>query len=100
MCIRDSSKYLERHKSILRILFLEILSKYNLLPREGYAWYKRVSPKPIYKNEELKALWDVHLFAEQAEVRANCINVHVIGKVTKEKERSNPDRDALPIDAT
>ena len=35
------TKYLERHNSVLRILFFEILSKHNLLPREEYAWYKR-----------------------------------------------------------
>ena len=50
------TKYLERHNSVLRILFFEILSKYNLLPREEYAWYKRISPKPVYENEELKDL--------------------------------------------
>ena len=78
------TKYLERHNSVLRILFFEILSKYNLLPREEYAWYKRISPKPVYENEELKALWDVPLFAEQVEVRANRIDAQVIDKVKKE----------------
>ena len=78
------TKYLERHNSILRILFFEILTKYNLLPREEYVWYKRISPKPVYENEELKALWDVRLFAEQVEVRANRIDAQVIDKVKKE----------------
>ena len=78
------TKYLERHNSVLRILFFEILTKYNLLPREEYAWYKRISPKPVYENEELKALWDVPLFAEQVEVRANRIDTQVIDKVKKE----------------
>lgn len=32
------TKYLERLNSVLRILFVEILSKYNLLPREEHAW--------------------------------------------------------------
>ena len=78
------TKYLERHNSVLRILFFEILSKYNLLPREEYVWYKRISPKPVYENEELKALLDVPLFAEQVEVRANRIDAQVIDKVKKE----------------
>ena len=42
------TKYLERHDSVLRILFFEILSKYNLLPREEQAWYERISPKSVY----------------------------------------------------
>ena len=78
------TKYLERHNSVLRILFFEILSKYNLLPREEYAWYERISPKPVHENEEVKALWDVPLFAEQVEVRANPIDAQVIDKVKKE----------------
>ena len=79
------TKYLERHNSVLRILFFEILTKYNFLPREEYTWYKRISPKPVrYENEELKALWDVPLFAEKVEVRANRIDAQVIDKVKKE----------------
>ena len=78
------TKYVERHNSVLRILFFEILTKYNLLPREEYVWYKRISPKPVYENEELKALWDVPLFAEQVEVQANRIDAQVIDKVKKE----------------
>ena len=76
-------KYRERHNSVLRILFFEILSKYNLLPSEEYVCYKQISPKPVYENEELKALWDVPLFAEQVEVQANRIDVQVIDKVKK-----------------
>ena len=78
------TKYLERHNSVLRILFFEILNKYNLLPREEYAWYKRIIPKPVYENEELKALRDLLLFAEQVEVRGNGIDAKVIDKVKKE----------------
>lgn len=51
-------------------------------------WYEWISPKPVYENEELKALWDVHLLAEQVEVRANYIDAQVTDKVKKEKERS------------
>ena len=32
------TKYLDRHNNVLRIMFLKILSKYNLTPREEYAW--------------------------------------------------------------
>ena len=78
------TKYLERHNNVLRILFFEILTKYNLLPREEYAWYERISPTPVYENEILKASWDLPLFAEQVEVRANRIDAPVIDKVKKE----------------
>ena len=74
------TKYLERHNNVLRILFFEILTKYNLLPREEYAWYKQTIAKPVYENEELKALWDVLPFAEQVEVRANRIDASKVKK--------------------
>ena len=69
------TKYLERHNGVVRILFFEILTKYKLLPREEYAWYKRISPKPVYEKEELKV---------RLQVRANRIDAQVIDKVKKE----------------
>ena len=74
------SKYVERHNSVLRILFFEILANYNLVPREDYAWYKPNNPKPVYEDDQVRALWDVPLFAEKIEVRANRIDVRIIDK--------------------
>ena len=74
------SKYVERHNNLLRILFFKILANYKLVPREDYAWYKPIKPKPVYDNGQVRALWDVLPFAEKTEVRANCIDVRIIDK--------------------
>jgi len=77
------SKYVERHNSVLRILFFEILTKYKLLPREDYAWYKPIKPKPVYVDDKVRALWDVPLFADTTQVRANRIDVQFIDKTER-----------------
>ena len=78
------TKYLERHNCILRILFFRDSKQIHPTPKRGVSWYKWISPKPVYENEELEALWDVHLFAEQVDVQANCIDAQVTDKVKKE----------------
>jgi len=37
-----------------------------------------VKPKPLYENERTKAFWDVAVYAEDTEVRANRIDARVI----------------------
>ena len=46
-------------------------------------WYSQNTPKPLYENEKGKALWDVPLYAEYAEVRNNRIDCTVIDKEKK-----------------
>ena len=70
------------HNNVLTILFLEILANYKLVPREDYAWYKPIKPKPVYEDDQVRALWDVPLFAEKTEVRANRIDM----RTTDQKE--------------
>ena len=42
-----------------------------------------VQPKPMYDNEPAKAFWDVAVYAENTEVRANRIDARVIDKQRK-----------------
>lgn len=74
------SKYEERHNNVLRILFFKILTNYELVPREDRAWYKPIKPKPVFEDEQVRALWDIPLFAEKTEARANRIDVRIIDK--------------------
>ena len=55
------SKYEERHNNVLRILFFKILTNYELVPREDRAWYKPIKPKPVFEDEQVRALWDIPL---------------------------------------
>ena len=46
-------------------------------------WYSQNTPKPLYENEKGKALWDVPLYAEYAEVGNNRIDCTVMDKKKK-----------------
>ena len=57
-----------------------ILANYKLVPRKDYAWYKPIKPKRVYEDDQVRALWDVPVFAEKTEVRENRIDVRIIDK--------------------
>ena len=66
------TKYMQRHNAASKILFFEFLKDLDLIQCIP-PWYSPVSPKPEYKNDGACAYWDVPVFAENTEVRANRI---------------------------
>ena len=71
------SKYMTRHNAALKMIFYELLKDLDLVTSIP-SWYSQNTPKPLYENEKGKALWDVPLYAEYAEVRNNRIDCTVI----------------------
>ena len=71
------NKYMERHNAALKVLYFELLHDLELID-EVPIWYSPVRPKPIYENSYAQAFWDVPLFAEHNEVRANRVDARVI----------------------
>ena len=57
------------------------------------SWCSPESPKPEYKNDRASAFWDVPVYAEKTEVRANRIDARdelpVDGKQEIEGRREN-----------
>ena len=47
------------------------------------SWFSQITPEPLYENEHATALWDVPLFADTTQVKANRIDVTVIDKTSK-----------------
>ena len=76
------TKYIARHNAALNVLFFELLKDRNLIT-EIPPWYSPVQPKPMYENERAKPFWDVAVYAENTEVRANRIDARVIDKQRK-----------------
>ena len=76
------TKYMSRHNSALKVLFFEILRECGLIDKIP-PWYSQVVPKPVYENENHKAFWDVPVYAENAEVRANRIDARIINHEEK-----------------
>ena len=46
-------------------------------------WYSPLKPKPVYEANNAQAFWDVPLFAEHQEARANRIDVRIINHESK-----------------
>ncbi|XP_068733378.1 uncharacterized protein [Montipora capricornis] len=75
------SKYMTRHNEALKVIFYELFKDLDLMTSVP-PWYSQNTPKPLYENEKGKALWDVPLYAEYAEVK-NRIDCTVIDKKKK-----------------
>ena len=77
------TKYLYRHNAALKILFFELLRKHGLI-EEVPPWYSPVMPKPANQNTTSKAFWDIPIYSEHNEVRANWINAPLVSHERKE----------------
>ena len=76
------NKYVTRHNAALKILFFEILQDLGLVdsvpPR-----YPPLKPKPVYEANNAQAFWDVPLFAQHQEVKANRVDARIINHESK-----------------
>ena len=77
------TKYLQRHNNAFKILFFEVLTSLDLITKVE-PWFSQVTPKPLYESEHATAFWDVPLFSETSQVKANRIDATVIDKTTKQ----------------
>ena len=77
------TKYLQRHNNAFKILFFEVLRSLDLITKVE-PWFSQVTPKPLYVNEHATAFWDVPLFADTTQVKANKIDATVIDKTSKQ----------------
>ena len=46
-------------------------------------WYSPVMPKPVYKSEQVEAWWDVPVYADHQEVRANRVDARFMNHMSK-----------------
>ena len=46
-------------------------------------WHSKTQPKLLYENESVQALWDVPVYADSVEVRANTIDSIIVDKEQK-----------------
>ena len=66
----------------LKVLFYELLRDQDLL-EEVPPWYSPAMPKPVYKSEQVEAWWDVPVYADHQEVRANRVNARFVNHESK-----------------
>ena len=76
------SKYKTRHDAALKVLFFDLLCDMCLI-ESAPSRCSPETPKPEYKNDRGSAFWDVPVYAEKTEVRANWIDARVVDKQKK-----------------
>ena len=76
------NKHTTRHNAALKILFFEILQDLGLVDSVP-PWYSPIKPTPVYESNNAQAFWDVPLFAEHQEVRANRVDARIINHASK-----------------
>ena len=74
------SKYLPRHNAVLEILFFEILYSLDLIDSVP-PWYSPT--EPVYENDRAQAFWNVPVYADRVEVRANRIDARIVHNSAK-----------------
>ena len=83
------TKYLQRHNNAFKILFFEVLRSLDLITKVK-PWFSQVTPKPLYENEHATAFWDVPLFADTTQVKANRIVIDKTSKQFRVIEMNSP----------
>ena len=71
------NRYLRRHNAALQVLFYEKLRDLGLSDSVP-PWFSCVEPKPLYESPEVKAYWDVLVFAEHEHMLQNRVDVRFI----------------------
>ena len=65
------------------VLFYEILRDQDIL-EEVPPWNSPMVLKPVYKSEQVEAWWDVPVYADHQEVRANRVDPMFVNHMSKE----------------
>ena len=65
------------------MLLFEVLRSLDLITKVE-PWFSQVTHKPLYENEPATTFWDVPLFANTTQVKANRIDATVIDKTNKQ----------------
>ena len=76
------STYLSRHDTALKVLFYKPLYDEGLID-EIPPWYTPDKPMPVYESENVKAFWDVPMYADQQEVRCNRVEARIVNHKCK-----------------
>ena len=76
------SEYKTRLDAALKVLFFDLLCDMGLI-ESAPSWCSPETPKPEYKNDLASAFWDVPVYAEKTEARANWIDARVVDKQKK-----------------
>ena len=61
----------------LRVLFFEIICDLGLIDTVP-PWYSFIKPQSVYETAEVQAYWDVPVYGEYQELRANRVHARIV----------------------
>ena len=67
------TKYLARHDAVLKVLFFDIIEDLGLIEALP-PWYSSTKPQPLYEGPYAQAYWDIPVYGEYQDLRANRID--------------------------
>ncbi|XP_044162766.1 uncharacterized protein LOC122947496 [Acropora millepora] len=76
------TKYLARHDAVLKVLFFDIIEDLGLIEASP-PWYSPTKPQPVYEGAYAQAYWDVPVFGEYQDLRANRIDARIVNHQEK-----------------
>ena len=77
------TKYVARHDAVLKILFFEIPFDLGLIDTVP-PWYSPIKPQPVYETAEVQAYWDVQIYGEFQELKANRVDARIVNNQHKQ----------------
>ena len=77
------TKQVTRHDAVLKVLFFEILFDLGLIDTAP-PWYSPIKPQPVYETAEVQAYWDVPVYGEFQELRANRVDARIVNNQHKQ----------------
>ena len=70
-------KYLARHDAVLKVLFFDIVEDLGLTEASP-PWYSPTKPQLVYEGAHAQAYWDVPVYGEYQDLRANRIDARIV----------------------
>ena len=76
------TKYLARHDAVLKVLFFDIIEDLGLIEALP-PWYSSTKPQLLYEGPYAQAYWDIPVYGEYQDLRANRIDAWIINHQEK-----------------
>ena len=76
------TKSLARYDAVLNVLFCDI-EDLGLIDASPPPWYSPTKPQPVYEGAHVQAYWDVPVYGEYQDLRANRIDARVVNHQEK-----------------
>ena len=76
------TKYLARHDAVLKVMFFDIIEDLGLIEASP-PWYSPTKPQPVYEGVHAQAYWDVPVYGEYQDLRANRIDARIVNHQEK-----------------